>query len=97
MCRRSVDHLGRVVLDKPHAFLRCLVRQAEDRHIGGVEEAFALLRVLALIGGDRKYFKVAPPGQPVTELQPRRPSFAVNEYLCGHLLASIRWLSARYI
>src|SRR5216684_2254857 len=82
---RSVNHFGGIVLDQAHAFRCRFVGQTEDRYVSGVEEAFALIRILAFIRGDRKDFKVAPPGQPVTELQPRRPSFAVDKYLCDHL------------
>ena len=47
--RRRVDHPRGVVLDQRDAFLGRIVGQAEDRDVGGVEEALALGEVLALV------------------------------------------------
>ena len=50
MRRRRVDDLGGVVGDQRDAFLRRIVRQAQDRDIGGIEEFGARRRFLAALG-----------------------------------------------
>ncbi len=81
---RGVDHAGGVVLDQRHAFLRRIVGQAEDGDIGGVEEALALLLVLALLGRDRDELEVATGGEALADLQTRGTGFAVDEDLRDH-------------
>lgn len=76
------------------------IGQAENGHIGGVEQPLALVLILALFGGNGEHFEVAPAGQAVTDLQTRRSSFAIDENLRDHWQVSLcpagrKWASVR--
>ena len=81
----GVDDPHRVALDQRCALARRTVGQAQDRDVRGVQQAPALLDVLALARIDLEQGQVGAPGEPLADLQARRAGLAVDEYRRGHV------------
>ncbi len=63
---------------------RGIVGQAEDHHIGLVDQARPLFDILALVGMDRDQLQILAALQPLGNLKPGRPGLAINENLGDH-------------
>ena len=83
--RRGINDARRRIADQRLALLRRLVRQAQDHDVGLVQRFFPRARILALLLAQRNEVEIVAALQPRPDLQPRRPRFAVDENLGGHV------------
>jgi hypothetical protein len=70
----------RRVRHQRHRLARGGVGQAQEGHVGGVEQPCALGGVLALVGVDLQQLDVAPAGQHLVDAQAGRALLAVDEH-----------------
>ena len=82
--RAGVDDAGLRIGDQGGRLLRCSIRQAEESHIGGVEQAGPFGHILAAIGLDAQYLDVRPLGQNLMDAQAGRAFLAVNKNFERH-------------
>ena len=75
----GVDDAGVGVGHEGHRLAGRRVGQAQEGHVGGVQQACALGRVLALVGVDLQHLDVTARGQVLVDAQAGRAFLAVDE------------------
>ena len=75
---RRIDdaHVG--VVHERDRFARGVVGQAEEDYVGGVEEATALIAVVAFVLGDAQQLEVGAGADALEDLQARSPALPVD-------------------
>jgi hypothetical protein len=76
----GIDDAGVRVVDQRHRFAGRGIGQAQEGHVGGVEQACALGAVLALVGVDLQHLDVAARGQVLVDAQSGGAFLAVDEH-----------------
>src|SRR5579859_8008499 len=77
--RGGIDHTRPVVLDEADRLARGVIRQAENDHIGAVDDLLARRSLLPPRGIDRDELDITAARKPLQDLQSRRAGFAVDE------------------
>ena len=80
----GVDHTGVRVVDQRDRFLGRFVRQAQESHVGSIDQALALGQILALVGVDLEHFDIAALGEVFVDLQAGGAFLAVDKDFVGH-------------
>ena len=80
----GIDHTGVRVRDQRSGFLRGRIRQTQERDIGRIEQAGALVQILAQVGIDAQHLDIGTRGEYFIDAQAGRAVLSVDEYLGGH-------------
>ena len=84
MRRRGIDDAGVRVIDERHRFLGRVVRQAQESHIGFVDQALALGQILAFVCVDLEDRDVAALGEVFVDLQAGGAFLTVDKNFVRH-------------
>jgi hypothetical protein len=84
MRSRGVNNLHRIVSDQRNGLSRCVVRQAQNHGVDGIEQRSARVSILALRRIDGRQFEVAPRFEALADLQARGARFTVNKNSRSH-------------
>ena len=79
--RGGVDDAGVGVLHETHGLAGRVVGQAEEHDVSGVDEALALVEVVALVLVDAQQLQVVARADAVEDLQAGRAALAIDVYL----------------
>jgi hypothetical protein len=91
----GVDDAGVRVVDQRDRFLGRFVRQAQESHVGGIDQALALGQILALVGVDLEHFDIAALGEVFVDLQAGGAFLAVDKDFVGHG-DSAEWVESKF-
>ena len=82
---RGIDHPGRIAVDHGDRLARGIIGQAENGDVGFVQRVAPRRRVLARLAGQMNQVQFGAGFQPLADLQPGGPLFAVDEYGVCHV------------